>query len=564
MERKRRMKLAITVLTGLLSLPSLAATPEVRGTWLTTTGVDHIKTGNNTADVISDLRAIGLNTVYVEAWKNGYTNFPSQTLADLTGGPDRSTFLGRRDLLAETTVAAHRNNMIHVAWFEYGFSSQFIGSGGNPNNPLSTYMKNQGWLLQDVNGNYGNASNGFAWMNPAVPEVRQFLIDLVIEAVQQYDLDGVQFDDRLAWPTQFGWDQTTKNIYLAETGRTLSNNPNTSQLNLFNDWRQLKVQQFADQLTAAVRLVRPDIHLSVSPSITPFSKDNYNADWPDWVQANLFDSYVPQAYRDSISAFNAIVNAQIAPFDPGKLDQLVMGLRSNGSGASTPISDLLQMIDRTRSEGIAGHSIWYSANVRDLFASQLTTYYNVAGTGQADNPMFTSDHRPDEQPGSDQGDGLFRFVITEGHAYTLIARDSPTDDWSLRRSAFYAPGTHDLYVPDAFEAALLIDLRPGLSIEGDLDGDGEVGVSDLDTLLRNFGAVSRLGDSSVGELTGDAFVDADDLGVLIRNFGSSSPVGVANVPEPASAVLVCSLLLLGRSRQQHGAERRGVSKMSKP
>ena len=337
-----RKTLVTLLLFAVFAADVCAATPEVRGTWLTTTGVDHIKTGSNTADVMADLRAIGLNTVYVESWKNGYTNFPSQALANLTGGPDRSLFLGgSRDLLAETTVAAHRNNMAHIAWFEYGFSSQFIGAGGTPSNPLSQHMLAQGWLLQDVNGNYANASNGFAWMNPAVPEVRQFLIDIVLEAVEQYDLDGVQFDDRLAWPTQFGWDQTTRDLYFNETGRTLTNNPSNNQLRHFGDWRQIKVQQFADQLYAAVKLARPDLHVSVSPSITPFSTTNFNADWPDWVDANLFDEYVPQAYRSSIGAFNAIINDQIAPLSPGGLDKLVIGLRSNGSGPSTPIGDLL-------------------------------------------------------------------------------------------------------------------------------------------------------------------------------------------------------------------------------
>ncbi|QDV79325.1 hypothetical protein K2D_29390 [Planctomycetes bacterium K2D] len=92
--------------------PCLAAAPEVRGTWLTTTGPDHIRTGVSTADVMSDLRDVGLNTVYVETWKNGYTNFPSQTLATLTGGADRATYLGSsRDLVQETLIQAHRNQL---------------------------------------------------------------------------------------------------------------------------------------------------------------------------------------------------------------------------------------------------------------------------------------------------------------------------------------------------------------------------------------------------------------------------------------------------------------------
>ncbi|MEZ6193876.1 MAG: family 10 glycosylhydrolase [Phycisphaerales bacterium] len=257
-----------------LSLPTVfapsshAATPEARATLLTTTGPDHIASGNNTAQVMQRIRDVGLNTVYVETWKNGYTNFPSQVLSGLIGA-DRSPFLGTRDLVQETTLHAHRNELNYIGWFEYGLATQFVGAGGNPNNPISNYMKNNGWLLQDVNGNYANASNGFAWMNPAVPEVRQFLIDITLEAINNYDLDGVMHDDRLAWPREFGWDQTTKNIYLAETGRTLSNNPNTSQLNLFNDWRQDKVKLFAQELYDAVKAVRPDIVVSVSPAVTP-------------------------------------------------------------------------------------------------------------------------------------------------------------------------------------------------------------------------------------------------------------------------------------------------------
>ena len=73
-----------------VGLSVLGATPEVRGTWLSTTGPDHIQSGFNTESVMSELRTIGLNTVYVETWKNGYTNYPSQALAGVTGGIDRN------------------------------------------------------------------------------------------------------------------------------------------------------------------------------------------------------------------------------------------------------------------------------------------------------------------------------------------------------------------------------------------------------------------------------------------------------------------------------------------
>src|SRR5436853_502289 len=92
------------------------------------------------------------------------------------------------------------------------------GTIKDPATTIANYMQTQGWLLQDSGGNYTNTSNKFSWMNPAVPQVRTFLENIVLDAVKKYDLDGVQFDDRLAWPIQFGYDQTTRNLYQSETG----------------------------------------------------------------------------------------------------------------------------------------------------------------------------------------------------------------------------------------------------------------------------------------------------------------------------------------------------------
>ena len=296
-----------------LGVPAVAsaAPAEVRATWLTTTGPDHIRSGFNTEATLGGLRDIGLNTVYTETWKNGYTNFPSQTLVDVAGGPDRSPFLGSRDLVQETLIHAHRNQMVNIGWFEYGFSAQFLGSGGTPSTPIARHARDNGWLLEDQQGNYSNSSNGFAWMNPALPEARQFLIDLTLESIDRYDLDGIQFDDRLSWPKEFGWDDTTAGIYLQETGRQLPSSVNDSR---FRVWRQDKVMQFAEELTAAIEAARPGFHVSVSPSITSFSDVEFNAAWPDWQDAGLFDEYAPQVYRDSLSAFNGVVGAQLAPF----------------------------------------------------------------------------------------------------------------------------------------------------------------------------------------------------------------------------------------------------------
>lgn len=360
---------------------SRGAPPEIRGTWLTTTSSDHLSAAKLNSTMMS-LRAVGLNTVYVESWKNGYTNFPSPTLQSFTGVSSLNPTLGGRNLLAETKVAATNAGLVHGAWFEYGLAAGF----GNPGNPLAVKARDNGWLLKDQAGNYTNSSNGFSWLNPLVPEVRNLIKGIAVDAINQFDLQVIQFDDRLSWPVEFGWDDYTRNAYRAETGRSLPTNAYNSN---FASWRRQKMQQFVTELLTAIRAAKPGIVISLAPSIQSFSRTEYNADWSAWMAAGLFDEVLPQAYRSTIADFNAIWPAQItaAGSNRGKLGA---GLRILGTGAATPWDDLRQMIDRARADNVLGHSLWFSNGILDpgYYRDQLTAYYNVAQLGHAPHPLF--------------------------------------------------------------------------------------------------------------------------------------------------------------------------------
>lgn len=537
--------LSVVAVLAALPTPVLAAAPEVRGTWLTTTGPDHIRTGANTEAVMAELRDIGLNTVYVETWKNGYTNFPSPTMQALIGR-DRAPYLGTtRDLVQETVLQAHRNELNYVGWFEYGFAAEFVGSGGLPATPLGATMRQNGWLLQDQSGAYGNSSNGFAWMNPAAPEVRQLLIDITLETVERYDLDGVQFDDRLAWPREFGWDATTAAIYQQETGRSLPANINDAD---FRNWRQDKVTLFVEELTAAVHAVRPDLLLSVSPSITNFSEVNYNAEWPQWQDAGLFDEYAVQVYRDNYASFNATLTGQVSQFPASERGELVVGLRGNGTGANTPIDDLLQMITRSREVGAGGHSIFYSKAVRDDYGAQLTAFYDIANEGQAVNPLLGPDHRPAPIVASAAAVNLWNVDIAEGRPYSLIGKINGS--WREVSRGYFPAGERSLTVFGATEVELLADNRPLEPL--DFNGDGKVDAADYTVWRDTFGSITDLR----ADANGDSFVNRLDYDLWSGAYGFMQ-TGASAVPEPTTAPLLmisslCLLLDNTRKRRNQG------------
>ncbi len=90
-----------------------------------------------------------------------------------------------------------------------------------------------------------------------------------------------------------------------------------------------------------------------------------------------------------------------------------------------------------------------------------------------------------------------------------------------------------------------------LFLAGDLNGDGFVGLADLDIVLNNWNMAVPPGNPAA-DPNGDGFVGLADLDVVLNNWNAGTPlppVGVA-IPEPASAALLglAGTLLI---RRQH-------------
>ena len=98
--------------------------------------------------------------------------------------------------------------------------------------------------------------------------------------------------------------------------------------------------------------------------------------------------------------------------------------------------------------------------------------------------------------------------VTTGASGTIS--DAP----DISNTGFIAANAEGLSGP----TALL--LRPSTDCQGDLDGDGSVGLGDLTILLSNFGTTEGAQPDD-GDLTGDGAVDLGDLALLLGVFGAN-------------------------------------------
>ena len=398
---------------------SITTTPEVRGTWITTTANTAISTPQNTAKTMQRLREIGLNTVYVEVWKNGYTQFPSEVLDKMIGVHTRPSFfpqnpighhdsakLAARDLLQETLIEAHRNGLITIAWFEYGFMAA--------HKTMMPHLRRlyPELLSRDINGSEV-APNGFVWLNPLHPASRKLLLGIVLEAADKYDLDGVQLDDRIVWPyITMGYDDYTRQVYAREhDGRQ----PPADHKDVeWMRWRADKVNEFARIFVQEIRARRPGLIVSLSPAVYPWSWENYLLEWPKWAAwteadrittvssaaKNItprWDEFIPQAYRFSYDDFETTWRAQnevVKAIGANRTRDLIAGIRIVGDGKDSSWEQLRDSILLTRALGNGGHVLWFSRGVLDLYPTELTTFYG----GQTTSPHFPRGWRKQSIP----------------------------------------------------------------------------------------------------------------------------------------------------------------------
>lgn len=266
---------------------------EIRGVWMTENDHDILRDRPKMKEAVSQLTRLNLNTIYPVVWNSGYALYPSAVAQRADIQPFVRKGLQGQDILAELAKEAHRQGLLVIPWFEFGFMTP-------PTSELA--LNHPEWLTQRRNGNqtWIGAAGEVVWLNPFLPEVQKFITDLVLEVVTQYDVDGIQFDDHTSLPNEFGYDRYTLALYKQETKRNAPANP---QDPAWVRWRADKITAFVTQLNQAVKQRRPNAIFSVSPNPYVTAYNTYLQDWLTWVRQGIVDELIVQVYRPDLQSF---------------------------------------------------------------------------------------------------------------------------------------------------------------------------------------------------------------------------------------------------------------------
>jgi len=263
---------------------------EIRGVWVTNVASPMLYNKDSIADAMDYLAANGINVIFPVVWNKAETQYRSELMLDRFGVEIEGVFASQgRDPLAELIVEAHRNGMEVIPWFEYGFAATFGDQTGG-----RLIQANPQWAARNSSGQFFS-KNGFYWMNGLHPEVQELLMSLIHEVIDNYDIDGIQGDDRLpAMPSEAGYDAFTVELYKSEHDGA---SPPDGYLN--NDWllwRADKLTNFLGRLYRSVKEKDENLIVSMSPSHYNFSLREYLQDTPRWLDSSYVDMVHPQLY----------------------------------------------------------------------------------------------------------------------------------------------------------------------------------------------------------------------------------------------------------------------------
>lgn len=273
-----------------LSSKATADTPEsdeeMRGVWVSYMELSMENESSKTQKAFEDkfteiaqkCRESGFNTLIVQVrpfcdalYKSSY--FPWSHILTSTQGENP-----QYDALQIMCDICKENNLKIHAWINpYRVSSNETPKKLSDNNP---YIKNSEIGIKTDNG---------IFLDPSNETAQQLVCDGVKEIAENYDVDGIQFDDYF-YPTEDeSFDKKQYEAYIEKYGKE-----NSMSL---DNWRMQNVNTLICKVYRTIKSVDSSVEFGISPQGNIGNNDGLYADVKSWCTCKGFADYIcPQIY----------------------------------------------------------------------------------------------------------------------------------------------------------------------------------------------------------------------------------------------------------------------------
>ena len=370
------------------------AESEIRAMWLDRGTIVKAKSEADLAQVFDRMAIAGINTVFIETLNSSYTIYPSKV------APKQNPLIENWDPLKAATKLAHDRGMELHAWiWTFAAVNQRHNEILNlPRNYLGPVLsKHPEWAITDRRGNRFHHSSGKVFLDPANPEVREYLLSVITEIATNYEVDGIHLD-YIRYPFQshtgemnYGYSIAARQQFRSQTGidpaRLMPDGL------LWSEWTEFRTEQidgFVAEVSQSLKQLRPE--LTLSTAVFPMEKrerlSKIQQGWEKWVANEWIDLLVPMTYAEDADRLYSLTSPLLREFEQGKA-LLLPGIRLLN------ISDVaaLDQMQLLRGMSTEGYALFAAENLNSHLAS---IFSNTQGNGIDRSKHFLPHRKPFE------------------------------------------------------------------------------------------------------------------------------------------------------------------------
>jgi uncharacterized lipoprotein YddW (UPF0748 family) len=242
--------------------------------------------------LISDAHSCNANTIVAQVRRRGDTIYPSSE-------PTASGFSSGFDSLADLIQKCHSTSprLDVQAWFVVWPIASDSAVPSNPNHPYNRYRQ---YLTKDSTGQ--TDISGDFWFDPGHPGAEQYTYNIIMDVVNRYDVDGINFDYIRFGGGGAGYNDVSVARFNSASARYAGD---------FSAWRRDQVTNFVRKVYANAIAVKPNIKVTAdcyagSPAPVDLADFNLRSqaytkffqNWPAWMQEGILDMDLPMDYID--------------------------------------------------------------------------------------------------------------------------------------------------------------------------------------------------------------------------------------------------------------------------
>jgi len=357
---------------------------QVRSIWLDRETIVSAGSKAGLAQVFDRFKAAGINTVFVETVNAGYPIYDSDV------APEQNPLIRGWDPL-QAAVELGKTHGIEVhAWvwlFAAGNQAhnRLVGQPASYPGPILSARPD--WAGFDNKGNLIIPGQTKPFLDPANPEVRQYLFDLLSEITSRYDIDGIQFD-YVRYPFQdpsanrlFGYGNSARQQFHRLTGvdpiiLSPQNGGDARKAHLWNQWVSFRTQQistFVAEASHRLRRQKPHLTLSAAVFADPTQKRYHGIqqDWEDWADQGLVDWIVLMSYANSAQRLDELIRPWIVESSYPNT-QVIPGIRLLNLSPSAAAAQLRHI----QSLPTPGYALFAADNLDSEIQAMLASIQN--------------------------------------------------------------------------------------------------------------------------------------------------------------------------------------------